>query len=471
MSLPHPDAAGSHGAAAVAWCLERGWGLRWWQRLAFARLLEHDAEGQLVWMDALVSTARQVGKSVFLRQLALWRLHASEVFGEEQLILHTAKDRQVTREVTRPARLWARQQGYPVRESNGEEEIGHPDGSRWLLRGHGSVYSYSATLALADEVWKVAPGVVEDGLEPTLAEHANAQLVMFSTAHRRATALVPVRRAALLAGYSSPSSSLLLEWSAPRDADLADRIGWRQASPHWTPTRERLLEARLRRARAGASEDPDEDDPVEAFRAQYLNVWPVRRWVPSTSTPEVLVSREEWAQAADLYAAPSEGRPVAVAVEDWYGRGASAAAATVLPDGRILTWGAAFGSRADAFSWAGASMRGDGRREIGPVVVLGPSLSASEAAGYLGPEVVVQAPDRARRGLALLRSLVRSGRLVHSPDEDVAGQVCGTRWAAHADGGLAPAHRGVRCDAVKATAWAVAVVAAETEAPQPFYVF
>ena len=39
-----------------------------------------------------------------------------------------------------------------------------------------------------------------------------------------------------------------------------------------------MLAAKLRRAMSGQSEDPDEDDPVESFRSQFLNIWPVRRW-------------------------------------------------------------------------------------------------------------------------------------------------------------------------------------------------
>ena len=85
MTYPHPEAVGSYGAGAVEW-LEgtAGVKLRWFQKLALTRQLEHDANGDLVWLIVLLTTARQAGKSVLLRAGATWRLHQSELFGEEQ---------------------------------------------------------------------------------------------------------------------------------------------------------------------------------------------------------------------------------------------------------------------------------------------------------------------------------------------------------------------------------------------------
>src|SRR5262245_40001772 len=68
MTVPHPRAVGSLGEEFCAWSLERsGRSLRWWQQLVAVRLLEVDDAGALVWETAVVSTARQVGKSWLLR--------------------------------------------------------------------------------------------------------------------------------------------------------------------------------------------------------------------------------------------------------------------------------------------------------------------------------------------------------------------------------------------------------------------
>jgi hypothetical protein len=174
MTGPHPAAVGSYGAEMIAWLVEsQALRSRWFQRLWWTRLLEHDEAGGLIWLESLLSTSRQVGKSVGLRGVASWRLHQAPRFGEEQLVLHTGKDLPVCKEVQRPARAWARERrdlGYGVREQNGNEEVTAPDGSRWVVRGKDSVYGYGATLGMGDEAWGIPPGVVEDGLEPTMAE-------------------------------------------------------------------------------------------------------------------------------------------------------------------------------------------------------------------------------------------------------------------------------------------------------------
>jgi hypothetical protein len=445
---------GSYGPEAIAWLeAEHGLTLRWWQRLCITRELEHDAAGALVWLEVLISTARQVGKSVKIRGGALWRLHAAARFGEEQLILHTGKDLPVCKEVQRPARAWARARadlGYKVREQNGNEEIQTPDGSRWIVRGKESVYGYPASMGLCDEAWGVKAEVVEDGLEPTMTERVQPQLVLASTAHRKTTPLFPARRAAAIAHLAAPLSSLILEWSAPRGADLEDRAGWRQASPHWSPTREKLLEARIERAKAGESDDPDEDDPIESFRSQYLNIWPVRAGAGS-SNDETLIEPEVWADLGDLtISAPASG--LVCAVEDWAGMGSAGAAAALLPDGRVLVFGGTFEGRADALAWAGYLLE----THPGSRLVVGASLVGDDATVALGLGDGVESAGAAETlvALPLLRQLARDRRLVHDADPDLAAQLAAVRVVARS-GGLGISARSGRSDLVRAMGWAV----------------
>src|SRR5204862_4566673 len=100
---------------------------------------------------------------------------------------------------------------------------------------------------------------------------------------------------------------------------------------------------------AGTSDDPDEPDPVEAFRAQWLNVWPDRA-APKPTKDEPLLPEGAWADAADLTA--SAVGPVVIAVEDFFGKGAAAAACGVTGDGRLIVGGETFTRRADALGWA-----------------------------------------------------------------------------------------------------------------------
>jgi hypothetical protein len=189
MTPPHPGAVGSYGQALVDYALERtGRALRWWQCLAAARILEHDAAGALVWDACDVTVARQVGKSWLLRELAMWRMHQGRRWDEPQTVVHTGKDLNICVEVQRSARRWAR--GYPddykVRDANGQEQIELlVDGSRWMVRARDGVYGLSASLAIVDEAWAVPAVVIEEGLVPTMVELAASQLLLVSTAHRK----------------------------------------------------------------------------------------------------------------------------------------------------------------------------------------------------------------------------------------------------------------------------------------------
>jgi hypothetical protein len=227
-----------------------------------------------------------------------------------------------------------------------------------------------------------------------------------------------------------------------------------------------MLEAKLRRAEAGSSEDPDEDDPVESFRSQYLNVWPMRRLVKSHRS-EPLVDVDEWLQAADLFAEIPAGRPVTVAIEDYFGLGAAAAAAAQLDDGRLLVWGALFPNRAEAYAWSSFTIAAaaDSR------ALIGASLPLLEAKAQLGETPVDQVgTTQTYQALPMLRHLIRAKRLVHSGDDDLERQVRTVRVVPSSSGGLAPAHRGIRSDLLRAVAWSAADRATAAE-PLEFYVY
>jgi len=467
MTGPHPDAVGSYGPELEAWSRSRtGVTLRWWQALAARRILEYASDGSLVWPWWIVSTARQVGKSWLLRELLLWRIHQADRFGEPQLVLHTGKDLPVCREVQRPARAWARAQGdgYTAREANGLEEIELEDGSRWMIRARGSVYGYSASLGAVDEAWKVVPEVVEDGLEPTMAERASAQLGLLSTAHRMATALVPARRDAALAQIEAPTDTLLLEWSAPEDANLTDRAAWRMASPYWTPRREKLIASQHTRAvEAGASDDPDEPDPVEAFRSQWLNIWSTRA-MPS-SRVEPLTTPEVWT-AARVLTWERAGVPTIV-VEDDYGRGAAALAAFRLTDGRVLVWGVAAATRDEAWAWA--ELRA--AEVSGSRLLTGPGLEADHHGVRVpaGSRMTV-GPQNLRHGLATLREGLATGRVVHDGGRALTEQAGSARVVPSSAGGLSLAGT-ARVDLIRCAAWAVGMLMrAGDRAPGPFVI-
>jgi hypothetical protein len=393
--------------------------LRWWQRLVATRLLEVDADRRLVWETLLLTMARQLGKSWLLRELLLWRIEQSEWFGEPQDVLHTGKDLQVCTEVMRPAMAWAEGDSrYKVGRANGAVFIELVEArSRWLLRAKTAVYGYSVSVGAVDEAWKVRPEIVDEGLTPTMVEREQPQLWLVSTAHREATALMLARRKAALVQLESGEGDLLIEWSTPKASALDDIDGWRQASPHWTPQRERLIRRQLEQVQSGESEVyEDETDPVEAFRAQWLNQWPDRT-VP-TGVGELLLPAGLWAHL-EQSGLLGDGA-LYVAVEDHFGNGAAIAAAAELGDGRL---------EVDGWlcpDWDSAMMdvqRLGALREV-RVLLVGASLLSRV------PEGTSPAPDPAggaetRLGLPLLRDLAAGGMLAHEDTAELDQAVTG----------------------------------------------
>jgi hypothetical protein len=288
-------------------------------------------------------------------------------------------------------------------------------------------------------VWGLPAEVIEDGLWPTMLERISPQMVLASTANRRATPLFPQRRAQALGELDEPGSTLLLEWSAQRDVDIEDREAWRLASPHWSAGRERLLEARLAKVLAGQSVDPDEADPVESFRCQYLD-----SWLPQvvTDVGEPVVDPIVWSRARGAV----EPVQVFAAIEDYYGKGG--AVAVVAREGErfevdawsVESWEQAVADVATVFEG-----RQHGR------LLLGPSMWDRIGGSKVSARCVTSTDTRS--GLALLRQLMAAGRVVHDDTPELDRQLQAVKVRELSSGmNLVP---GQRADLVKATVWAL----------------
>jgi hypothetical protein len=460
MTLPHPRAVASLGLDFEAWVKARnGRTLRWFQRLAVRRMLEVDVEGRLVWDTVLLTLARQVGKSWLLRELLMWRMHQGEHFGEAQQVVLISMQKGQARDVFDPELRWckARPDLYGCREVNAEEEVNLlDDGSRWLLTTKGTsrtggAYGRSTALGVVDEGWSVRAFTVDEALEPSLVEVDQSQLVLVSTAHRMATSLMLDRRSAALAALDDPDAGdLIVEWSAPPDVDINDRAAWRQASPHWSPRRERAIAKAVQRALAGfASNDNNEPDPIEAVRAQWLNIWPTRL---ALTSGEELLDLDRW---RELLAPSGEHRGrLWVAIEDNYGDGAAVAAVAELEGERYEVDGWTCDTRTEATAtarqlvdeWPGTS-----------TLLVAPSVRDRTARA-------IATATETRYGLSLLRSLVKQGRLSHDDTPDLDAQLVEARVRPMPGGGLSLAP-GTRTDLVRAVVWALR--AAEVSVPLP----
>lgn len=448
MSPVPDDAVGSYGADAIAWIekVERKT-LRWWQRLAITRQLEHRADGSLCHRTVLESCPRRAGKSVRMRGVALWRMAHPELFGEVQTIVHTGSDVAICREIQRGAWRWAEEvAGWTVVRANGKEAIENTErtagpadlaGSRWLVRAQGAVYGYDVGLGMVDEAWDVKPDTVTEGLEPATLERHSPQVHLTSTAHRRATSLMPtLLRAALT---MEDEETLLIVWAAPPDADPGDQEVWRAASPHWSEDRRRMITNKYARAVAGEA-DPtaDDPDPMAGFTAQYLNVW--RLESANSDRGDAPVVAEDWGELA----APVPDRaPDGAALESWFGDGISVSLAWRLDDGAALVRSV----DAPDLPAAAAVIRqsGFGRR----VVLAGESLLDDPALKGLK---LRKASGRAAASVLELSRLIREDMLQHDGGELLTGQVLAARTMPGADGPRMVSTG--RFDAVKTAVWA-----------------
>jgi hypothetical protein len=424
MSVPHPRAVGSLGGEFVGWAEGReGRPLRWWQKLVATRLLEVDADGRLVWDAAVLTVARQVGKSWLLRELCLWRMHQADRFGEPQDVVHTGKDLAVCREVQRPAVWWAKTQGdrYKIRQVNGQEALEYlADHSRWMIRAKEAAYGHSVSMAAVDEAWKVTAATVDESLVPTMVERVQPQLLLISTAHRRSEALMLQRRKAALAELETGRGDLIVEWSADPELPIDSVEAWRLASPHWSPQRERLVAAQLQGIQAGEIRDPTEPDPEVSFRTQWLNQWP--RSMEPGDGGELLLPAGLWKGLQEPVAAHE--RPLHVMVEDDWGKGAAVAAAARLPDGRVEVDGWLCPNWDTALRDLQTLTVTRRVKQIG----VGGSMVASLPPGLWPPPGPVGGTET-RAGLALLRDLAVGGMVVHddTPDLDEAMAVAMVR--------------------------------------------
>lgn len=464
MTPPHPAAVGTYGAEVDAAALERtGKPMRWWQRLLNARALEHDADGLLLWDAVDLTVARQVGKSYAVREAALWRIRQGRRWGEAQAIVHTGKDVAICVEIQRPARRWAKAYPdlYKVREQNGAESIEYlVDGSRWLVKAKDSVYGLSASMAVVDEAWAVPAIVIEEGLVPTQVELVAAQLWNLSTGHRKATALMVNRRNAALADLASTAGDLWLEWSARPDAADGDVAAWRAASPHWTERRRRMIAARLAAATApgAASDDPDEPDPLEAFRAQWLNRWPAKRRKAGHGEP--LLGDGVWDGLAGALA--QVDGPGVVALEENRGEGAAAAFVAGDGAGRFEVDGRACASWSEAI----AIVRRYVDARPGARLIVGARMNnqlPADLPGRLGAQRA--GTTETGRGLVLLRALAAERRVVHDDTADLDAQLARARVHNLTGGGLGLVNNNARTDLLRACLWALD--AAQVTPPTP----
>ncbi|WP_235739042.1 HNH endonuclease [Nocardioides alcanivorans] len=442
MTPPPPDAVGSYGPELIEWArVTMGVKVRWWQGLAIVRILEHRADGSLCWEEVVKSCSRRSGKSVIVRLLAVWRLvFAPRLFGEMQLIVHSASSLRIAKEPMRYAAHWARnQENLEVYTNNNNYSFEDKhEGHRWIVVPPDKTAGLDTCMGIVDEAWKCLPEIVDDDLEPSLMERVSPQLLLISTAHRRASSLMRGRIAGALAGEDMERVLILL-WAAQPTMDPGAVETWRAASPHWTPERERYLARKYEKALRGEIDpEADDPDPMEGFRAQYLNMWPLAAAKIARGTP--LIAHETvWNQ---LRVPAPDRAPDAVAIEAGFETGVAVASAWRHTDDAAIVRVVEAGDVATAAHLA-RQTGFRGKLTVGASLLTDPAFNAMATAKGQGT---------ARGAVLDVARLLADGDLRHDGSPALGTQVLAVRTVPGSDGPRLASQSPIH--AVKAAVWA-----------------
>jgi hypothetical protein len=182
-----------------------------------------------------VSTARQQGKSVALRALIGWWITEYASSKGPQQILSTANKLDRAEAIFNDLAFVLKEHfGAKLMQAMGRKSVQMLDGSRWEIRAatpnlHGGSYD----LIVVDELWNIAPDVLDDALKPSQIARANPLLSMWSTAgDESSTAMINYRSIALQEiDEGIVSERCFAEWSIPAGCDPRDERYWGLSNP------------------------------------------------------------------------------------------------------------------------------------------------------------------------------------------------------------------------------------------------
>jgi phage terminase large subunit-like protein len=225
-----------------------------WQRMVADVALELDpATGLPVYREVVVTVMRQSGKSVLL---LVFQLDRCLSWPGLRRVAYTAQSgfdarKKLLRDyvpILQGSRLWPAIRN--VRQSQGDEGLTFTDSSEIavvasnLSAGHGRSWD----LGVIDEAFDDEDDRREQAIIPAMATHADAQVLVASTAGTVRSSYLrrKVEAGRLAAELDSGSGVAYFEWSIPEDADIDDPEVWWAHMPAlgWTITPEAVAHAR-----------------------------------------------------------------------------------------------------------------------------------------------------------------------------------------------------------------------------------
>ena len=255
----------SFGDAVAAWAkTHQGITLMPWQVYALNGMLEVDEAGDLVRREALISTARQQGKSVMLTAVIGYFLTTyAEHRGRAQNVLSTANQLDRAEAIfTTLAPILVEHFGGKQIQQIGRKRVTMPNGSVWEIRAASSrLHGGSYDLIVVDELWNISPATMDEALRPSMIARPNPLLACFSTAGDASSeAMIQMRERALDdIDTGRVSDTYFAEWSMPIGADPRDEQWWRWANPALGTT------VTIKALRAASTK--------ESFLRAHLNQW------------------------------------------------------------------------------------------------------------------------------------------------------------------------------------------------------
>jgi phage terminase large subunit-like protein len=254
-----------------------------WQVRALSGQLAHDDDGVLLHREALISTARQQGKSVALRALIGWWLtEFASMRGAAQNVLSIANRLDRAESIYNDlAPILKEHFDAKLLQAIGRKSATLPNGSRWEVRAasprlHGS----SNDLVVIDELFDVDEAVLDEALRPSMIARKSPLLSCWSTAgDASSVAMIKMREEAISLIDSGQRGLLYFaEWSMPPGKSGEEY--WHYANPALGTT------VTIEALRAASTKD--------YFLRAHLNQWVAARgaWLDNAAAWDLCKTSE-----------------------------------------------------------------------------------------------------------------------------------------------------------------------------------
>ena len=250
-----------------------------WQIRALSGALEVDDAGAFVSSTALISTARQNGKTTMLSALVGFALlELPKIWGRPVRILSTAHELGLATEVFEELRTT-----FEMLEESDMAKVTWAYGRHQVKMKDGSVFKVSAAtgkkhggtwdILICDEVWAITEQTYFGALKPSQIAVPSPLAFLVSTAgDESSTVMLKLREQALgLIDSGERSDLFFAEWSMPSGIDPMDEGYW--AYPN--PSLGRTITVKGLRSAAGS---PDRSQ----FLRAHCNLWvaAAASWMP-----------------------------------------------------------------------------------------------------------------------------------------------------------------------------------------------